>query len=155
MRFHPSQSTICKCPMPNIGVSQWWRKNLCFFLTCFPAVSYTHLDLKGEKLIGTIIIGVGLPQVNPQQDLLRDHFEEVNEMGYAYAYQVPGMNKVLQAAGRVIRSHSDVGIVLLIDERFTTPFYQRLLPPHMRPFEVINDPNRLHEAVKQFWQQNC
>jgi len=113
------------------------------------------IDLKGEKLIGTIIIGVGLPQVNPQQDLLRDHFEEVNEMGYAYAYQVPGMNKVLQAAGRVIRSHSDVGIVLLIDERFTTPFYQRLLPPHMRPFEVINDPNRLHEAVKQFWQQNC
>ena len=113
------------------------------------------IDLKGEKLIGTIIIGVGLPQVNPQQDLLRDHFEEVNETGYAYAYQVPGMNKVLQAAGRVIRSHSDVGIVLLIDERFTTPFYQRLLPPHMRPFEVINDPNRLNEAVKQFWEQNC
>lgn len=112
------------------------------------------IDLKGEKLIGTIIIGVGLPQVNPQQDLLRDHFEEENEMGYAYAYQVPGMNKVLQAAGRLIRSHSDIGVVLLIDERFTTPFYQRLLPPHMRPFQVINDPVKLHSTVKQFWDQN-
>ena len=112
------------------------------------------IDLKGEKLIGTIIVGVGLPQVNPQQELLREHFDEVNETGYAYAYQVPGMNKVLQAAGRVIRSHSDIGIVLLIDERFTTPFYQRLLPEHMRPFQIINDPTRLHAAVKQFWQQN-
>ncbi|HBQ75179.1 MAG TPA: hypothetical protein DD755_15540, partial [Erysipelotrichaceae bacterium] len=51
------------------------------------------IDLKGEKLIGTIIVGVGLPQVNPQQELLREHFDEVNETGYAYAYQVPGMNK--------------------------------------------------------------
>lgn len=112
------------------------------------------IDLKGDKLIGTIIIGVGLPQVNPQLDLLREHFDVDKQRGFAYAYQYPGMNKVLQAAGRVIRTHSDTGIVLLIDERFTTPFYQRLLPAHMRPFQVINDPDQLHENIKQFWEHH-
>lgn len=109
------------------------------------------IDLKEDKLIGAILIGVGLPQINPQQDLIRDHFNEINQMGYAYAYQFPGMNKVLQAAGRVIRTHKDKGVIVFVDERFTTPHYRNLFPAHMRHYKVINDIVRLREELTQFW----
>lgn len=110
------------------------------------------IDLKGNKLIGTIIIGVGLPQINDMQDLIREHFDEVNQMGYAYAYQFPGMNKVLQAAGRVIRSHQDKGIIVLIDDRFASHFYKGLLPPHMRHYQIIQTPQQTYTYIKQFWE---
>lgn len=110
------------------------------------------IDLKGEKLIGTIIIGVGLPQINPQQDMIKDHFDEINHMGYAYAYQFPGMNKVLQAAGRVIRSATDKGVVIFIDERFTTPLYRNLLPLHMQHYEIVQSPQRLQSTLQEFWK---
>ncbi len=76
------------------------------------------IDLKGSRLIGTVIVSVGLPQLNVQQNIIRNYFNKKNGMGFEYAYMYPGMNKVLQAAGRVIRSERDVGAVLLIDERF-------------------------------------
>ncbi len=110
------------------------------------------IDLKGDKLIGTIIIGVGLPQINPMQDLIKAHFDKDNQMGFAYSYQYPGMNKVLQAAGRVIRSQQDKGIILFIDERYTTSFYQRLIPLHMRPYQIINHTNALHQTLLSFWK---
>lgn len=110
------------------------------------------IDLKGEKLLGTILIGVGLPQINPQQDLIKNHFDELNHMGYAYAYQFPGMNKVLQAAGRVIRSASDKGIIIFIDERFTNQLYKNLLPPHMQHFEVLHDEKHLQDTLHTFWK---
>lgn len=110
------------------------------------------IDLKGERLIGTIIIGVGLPQISYSLDLIKEHFQEEKAMGYAYAYQFPGMNKVLQAAGRVIRSVDDYGIILLIDERFTTPFYQRLLPSHFHPYRILHYIEQIQPTVEQFWQ---
>ena len=70
------------------------------------------VDLKGEKLLGSAIIGTGLPKVGAQQEILRDYYQEKNQMGYDFAYRYPGMNKVLQAAGRVIRSDSDRGVVM-------------------------------------------
>ena len=73
-------------------------------------------------------------------------------MGFAYSYQYPGMNKVLQAAGRVIRSQQDKGIILFIDERYTTSFYQRLIPLHMRPYQIINQTNALHQSLLSFWK---
>lgn len=109
------------------------------------------IDLKGDKLIGTIIIGVGLPQINPQQDLIKDHFEALNHMGYAYAYQFPGMNKVLQAAGRVIRSMDDKGIIYLMDERYRSHQYQGLLPSHMKHYILVHDQDKLQETLQQFW----
>lgn len=109
------------------------------------------IDLKGEKLLGTMIIGVGLPQINPMQDLIRDHFNEINHMGYAYAYQFPGMNKVLQAAGRVIRSIHDRGIIVLIDDRFTSPFYQQLFPAHMRHYKRLKTPQEIYLEIMNFW----
>lgn len=110
------------------------------------------IDLKGDKLIGVIIIGVGLPQINPMQDLIRDHFQEINQMGYAYAYQFPGMNKVLQAAGRVIRSIHDKGIIVFIDDRFTSRFYQGLFPAHLRVYEVISAPQKVYTTLTTFWK---
>lgn len=109
------------------------------------------IDLKEDKLIGAILIGVGLPQINPQQDLIRDHFQEINRMGYAYAYQFPGMNKVLQAAGRVIRTQKDKGVIVFVDERFTTAQYRNLFPLHMRHYQVINDIGQLQLSLQEFW----
>ena len=111
------------------------------------------IDLKGDRLIGAIIIGVGLPKLHPQLDLIKAHFDEINQMGYAYAYQFPGMNKVLQAAGRVIRSLSDKGMVAFIDERFTTRFYLNLLPIQYAHYEIINEPQRVYTVLSSFWQE--
>jgi len=95
------------------------------------------IDLKGDRLIGSIIIGVGIPKISLRQDLIRDYFNAQNGRGYDYAYVFPGMNKVLQAAGRVIRTETDSGVVLLIDSRYATAEYQRLFPAHWAHMQVI------------------
>lgn len=112
------------------------------------------IDLRGDALIGSIIIGVGLPQINPEQDILRNYFEHKNQMGYAYAYLFPGMNKVLQAAGRVIRSSEDVGIVLLIDDRYSTRVYRQLFPKHWDHVLFIRSQAQLTQALQAFWTQD-
>ena len=86
------------------------------------------IDLVGDRLIGAIIVGVGLPQLCVERDLIRDYFQEKTGAGFDYAYTFPGMNRVLQATGRVIRSETDRGVVLLIDARFAEPRYRRLFP---------------------------
>jgi len=97
------------------------------------------IDLKGDRLIGSIIISVGIPMINMRQDQIRDYFNQKNNQGYDYAYVYPGMNKVLQAAGRVIRTETDSGIVLLIDSRFSTEKYMRMFPEHWSNLQIIND----------------
>ena len=87
------------------------------------------IDLVGERLIGAIIVGVGLPQLCIERDLIRDYFQQQNVVGFDYAYTYPGMNRVLQSVGRVIRSETDCGVVLLIDARFSEVRYRRLFPP--------------------------
>lgn len=109
------------------------------------------IDLEGDRLIGSIIVGVGLPQINPEQEVVRTYFDRQNQMGFAYAYQFPGMNKVLQAAGRVIRSEKDRGMVVLIDDRFTTTAYRRLFPRHWNRYQVIRSTNALHHRAESFW----
>lgn len=111
------------------------------------------IDLRGDALIGTIIIGVGLPQINEEQNIFRDYFEEQNQMGYEYAYVFPGMNKVLQAAGRVIRTETDRGFILLIDDRYTTLQYRSLLPPHWNHYQIITQNNELKDALHSFWNK--
>jgi len=83
------------------------------------------IDLVGDRLIGAIIVGVGLPQLSLEVNLIMDYFNNKNNRGYEYAYLFPGMNKVLQGAGRVIRTEKDKGIVCLIDDRFTSYQYQK------------------------------
>jgi DNA excision repair protein ERCC-2 len=88
------------------------------------------IDLKGDRLIGTVIISVGIPMISLRTDTIRNYFDEKNGAGYDYAYTFPGMNKVLQAAGRVIRTETDEGCVTLIDDRFATGKYRALFPAH-------------------------
>lgn len=86
------------------------------------------IDLKGERLIGVIIVGVGLPKLENERNVIRDFYNQEDGCGYEFAYQYPGMNKVLQAVGRVIRQESDRGVALLIDDRFTTPATAPCIP---------------------------
>ncbi|MDD3269261.1 MAG: ATP-dependent DNA helicase [Syntrophomonadaceae bacterium] len=109
------------------------------------------IDLKGSRLIGTVIVSVGLPQLSIQQDIIRDYFNNKNGMGYEYAYMYPGMNKVLQAAGRVIRSDSDTGAVLLIDERYSHKNYLKLFPKHWHSCRRIRDCESLKITLDSFW----
>lgn len=86
------------------------------------------IDLRGERLTGAVIVGVGLPGICIERDLIRDYFDKKNRNGFEFAYQYPGINRVLQAAGRVIRSETDRGTILLIDRRYREKRYQNLLP---------------------------
>lgn len=108
------------------------------------------VDLKGERLIGSVIVGVGLPKLSLRQDLIREYFDEKNGRGYDFAYVYPGMNKVLQAAGRVIRSESDYGIVLLIDSRFDTAKYKSLYPEHWAHLKILRNTGQLADFMKNF-----
>ncbi|MFD2443952.1 helicase C-terminal domain-containing protein [Bacillus sp. CGMCC 1.16607] len=86
------------------------------------------VDLKGDRLNGVVVVGVGLPQIGLERDLIKDYFQKTGKNGYDYAYVYPGINKVLQAGGRLIRSEKDTGTIILIDDRFLQPKYQNLLP---------------------------
>ena len=108
------------------------------------------IDLKNDSLIGAIIVGTGLPQVCFERELLKEYFDRRGESGFDYAYRYPGMNKVLQAAGRVIRTQDDVGIVALLDERFLQGSYRKLFPREWEQCEVIGLPN-LEKKLERFW----
>ncbi len=108
------------------------------------------IDLRGERLIGAIIVGTGLPMVCKERELFRDYYEATCRQGFAYAYQYPGMNKVLQSAGRVIRTTEDVGAILLLDERFRSATYHAMFP---REWTSVRDVTRatLPEELNRFW----
>ena len=91
------------------------------------------IDLVGRRLSGAAVVGVGLPGICLERELIRKHFAEA---GFDYAYTFPGINRVLQAAGRVIRSETDTGCLLLIDSRYATFRYRELLPDHWIPARV-------------------
>ena len=95
------------------------------------------VDLKGDRLNGVVVIGVGLPQLCYERNLIKDHFNRKEKNGYDYAYVYPGMNKVLQAGGRLIRSEEDHGTIVLVDDRFLHQQYQSLLPPEWRNFTIM------------------
>jgi len=111
------------------------------------------IDLKGDKLIGAIIVGVGLPQVSAEQDIIMNYFQQKNGKGYENAYMFPGMNKVLQASGRVIRSEEDIGMVLLVDERFSHYDYRCLFPRHWEHSIRVKNARDLELKLEQFWNR--
>ncbi len=112
------------------------------------------IDLVGERLIGTIIVGVGLPMICYENDLIREHFNRFAHNGFDYAYVYPGMNKVLQAAGRVIRTMEDKGVVVLLDERFSQPHYKRLYPDEWSHHQVVYKKDELYNALEEFWSED-
>ena len=109
------------------------------------------IDLSGDKLIGALIVGVGLPQICFERDVIKDYFNHSIGQGFDYAYTYPGMNKVLQAAGRVIRSETDRGAVLLIDDRYATRRYKDLFPREWSHFKRIFNKADIQELVEEFW----
>jgi DNA excision repair protein ERCC-2 len=110
------------------------------------------IDLVGERLCGAAIVGVGLPGICLQRELIRGYYETSLGCGFAFAYQFPGLNRVLQAAGRVIRSESDRGVVLLIDQRFSLARYRSLMPDHWRPVRVTSA-RQLAAQLEGFWRE--
>ena len=110
------------------------------------------IDLKREQLIGAIIVGTGLPQISNEREILKEYYDKKEGMGFDYAYRYPGMNKVLQAAGRVIRTAEDVGIIELLDERFLQNDYQRLFPREWEQRSVCQLSN-LEEKLAAFWEE--
>ena len=109
------------------------------------------IDLMGERLIGAIVVGVGLPQICLERDLIRRHFDERDIPGFEYSYTFPGMNRVLQAAGRVIRSDADRGMVLLVDRRFDEERYRELFPATWHHALSVRGAAQIGEAVSAFW----
>jgi len=95
------------------------------------------IDLKYDRLIGVVIIGVGLPMICLERTLIANYFNELGKDGYHYAYTYPGINKVFQAAGRLIRTEQDAGIILLIDDRFSNPLYKSLFPTEWTPYYPV------------------
>ena len=110
------------------------------------------IDLKKDSLIGAIIVGTGLPQVCNEREILKKHFDAQGENGFDYAYRYPGMNKVLQAAGRVIRTEEDLGVVALLDERFLQGSYQKMFPREWEHFEVVTT-SQIGKRVERFWNE--
>lgn len=109
------------------------------------------IDLKEERLIGVIIVGTGLPMVCVEQEILKGYFEETEERGFDFAYQYPGMNKVLQAAGRVIRTREDEGVILLLDDRFLRRDYLELFPREWEHYHLVNR-NNVSRCIADFWE---
>ena len=107
------------------------------------------IDLAGDRLSGAVIVGVGLPKLSAERDIIKKYFEGKNNRGYEYAYMYPGMNKVLQAAGRVIRTESDRGIVLLLDERFNYSYYKQLFPRHWSHYKTVRTPAQLKNIIQR------
>ncbi len=108
------------------------------------------IDLVGDRLTGAAIVGVGLPGIGPERELIRQYFDDRANAGFDYAYLFPGINRVLQAAGRVIRTKDDRGTVLLIDSRYATTRYRRLLPAAWQPRKAA-DADEVAAIFSDFW----
>ena len=111
------------------------------------------VDLPGSRLIGSIVVGVGIPALSNERNIIRDYYEEKTGRGYDYSYSFPGMNSVLQAAGRVIRRDTDRGVVVLIDDRYGEPLYAHLFPEHWESIKFAGNPASLAEIVRRFWKK--
>ena len=111
------------------------------------------IDLPGKRLIGVVVVGVGLPGISDENNIIRDYYEEKCGMGYDYAYTYPGMNSVLQAVGRVIRTETDRGVAVLIDDRYAEPKYRALYPHEWKGMNLVGNPHSLAEIMRRFWKK--
>lgn len=110
------------------------------------------IDLTNDKLIGVIIVGVGMPQIGIERDIIKDHMKDSNK-GFDYAYVYPGMIKVLQAAGRCIRTDDDKGVILLLDKRYSQRIYQSLFPYEWYPNFRVRKSDDVKTLCEKFWSK--
>lgn len=111
------------------------------------------IDLMGDRLIGAIVIGVGLPTISFERDLIKKYYDEKSGDGYLNSYVNPGMNRVMQAVGRVIRSENDRGMILLIDDRYLQKTYRDLFKNEWSHYEVVMDNVEMQEMMQNFWKE--
>ena len=109
------------------------------------------IDLTGEDLIGVAVVGGGIPYVTKEREFIREYFDDKSSRGFEYAYQIPGMNKVLQSAGRLIRTEEDKGIILYLEKRFLKSEYEGMFPAHMKKDAVV-DENSVGMQMGRFWK---
>jgi Rad3-related DNA helicase len=111
------------------------------------------VDLVGDRLIGAAVVGIGMPTLSYEREAMREYFTDKYEAGTEYAYIYPGMNKVFQAAGRVIRTEDDRGVILLIDDRFRDPIYKKSIPGLWRGMKYVGDAKELKSRIETFWKR--
>ena len=111
------------------------------------------IDLVSDRLIGAVIVGIGMPRLNFISDQIANYYDQIGLSGHDYAYLNPGMNKVMQALGRVIRSESDKGAVLLIDERYLNNEYRDSFKAEWRTYEVAFSSDEVSEILKDFFKE--
>ena len=112
------------------------------------------IDLVDDRLIGAVIVGIGMPRINYVSDKIMEYYDQQEMNGRNYAYIYPGMNKVMQAVGRVIRDENDKGAVLLIDERYTTSQYQDLFKKEWSNYEIVYTPTEVEDSLNIFYKKN-
>jgi DNA excision repair protein ERCC-2 len=127
------------------------RSQLAFFV--MGGMFAEGIDYVGDMLNGVIIVGVGLPQLSESNNQLKDYYQEKFSKGFEYAYTYQGMNKVIQAVGRVIRTDQDYGIAILIDDRFNTNLYKKLFPMEWKKYDIIDHPKHLKKSLDMFWDK--
>lgn len=128
------------------------RENILIGFCVMGGIFSEGIDLKHDSLIGAIIVGTGIPQVGCERELLKEYFDAQGENGFDYAYKYPGMNKVLQSAGRVIRTADDIGVIALLDERFLEPQYRRMFPREWSRYDVVGIED-VSKKVERFWNE--
>jgi len=111
------------------------------------------IDLPGNRLIGTVIFGVGLPGISNEQNIVKEYYDYKDRDGYDFAYTYPGFNNVLQAAGRVIRSENDKGVIIFADERYAEEKYKRMMPERFKGLNSYNDLEELAQDIDDFWHK--
>lgn len=130
--------------------SQQNEKNLLGFAV-MGGIFSEGIDLVGDKLIGAAIISVGLPQLSMERNIIADYYKNSIGKGFEYSYMYPGMNKVMQAAGRVIRTENDRGVIMLIDERFLFKDYKELFPYEWGSYKKVYNKYQLKKQLSIFW----
>jgi Rad3-related DNA helicase len=110
------------------------------------------IDLAGDSLIGAVIVGIGMPALSYEREAMAEYYQEKYEEGKQYAYIYPGMNRVFQAAGRVIRREDDRGVIVLIDDRFDDPLYKKSLPKLWEGVRFIGSARDLKTELEEFWR---
>ncbi|NLB49071.1 MAG: ATP-dependent DNA helicase, partial [Erysipelotrichia bacterium] len=111
------------------------------------------IDLVDDRLIGAVIVGIGMPRINFVSDQISAYFDKKGQSGYEYAYLNPGMNRIMQSLGRVIRSETDKGAVLLIDERYLNHEYRDLFKAEWREYEVAFTPQEVTKILRVFFDK--
>lgn len=145
MRFNDRKSTLDS--FTKVGQ----KTKIAFFVL---GGSFSEgIDYIGDMLSGVLIVGVALPQFNKYNQLLSSHFDDVFGEGFDYAYTYPGMNKVIQAVGRVIRTENDRGIAILIDDRYTNYKYLGLYPKNWSHYKIVNDQDKLEHLIDKFFNK--